>query len=238
MLDGSVLQEIIFGVLMVLAFVPAIVLHECAHGFVAYKLGDNTAKNAGRLTLNPIKHVDLWGTILIPGMLILGSVALGGAGFVFGYAKPVPYNPRNFKNPKSGDALVAAAGPISNLLMCLIGVLIAHVANIGVGLVAAGTLPISPYVMIYIWYFGVYFCSINLCLAFFNIIPIPPLDGSHLIIPFLSDGALRAYYSFQRYAMFVLLLLIIVIPYATGIDIIGWYLNLTAGNITNFLLGL
>ena len=234
-LSGSVIQEIIFAVLMVLAFIPAIVLHECAHGFAAYRLGDNTAKNAGRLTLNPVAHVDLWGTVIIPGLLILMSVTTG-AGMIFGYAKPVPYNPRNFKNIRQGEVIVGLAGPASNLLMCLIGAAIAHGADALVGVVAGAG--IDTYFLIYVWYFGAYFCMINLCLAFFNLIPIPPLDGSSIVAPLLTDNGLRIYYKVQRYAMFILLLLILVLPYCTGIDILGWYLNLTAGNIANLLLGL
>ena len=217
-------MTIILTVLKVLAFVPAIVLHECAHGFAAYKLGDTTAKDAGRLTLNPIAHVDLWGTIIIPALLILS-----GSGFFFGYAKPVPYNPLNFRNIRQGEVIVGLAGPASNLVMCLIGAAIAW----------GGTFLYSsaPDVAIYVWYFGAYFCTVNLCLAFFNLIPIPPLDGSSIIAPLLSDRALAVYYKVQQYGMFILLLFIIVIPYMfPQIDILGWYLDFTAGNISTLLL--
>ena len=217
-------MTIILTVLKVLAFVPAIVLHECAHGFAAYKLGDTTAKDAGRLTLNPIAHVDLWGTVIIPALLILS-----GSGFFFGYAKPVPYNPLNFRNIRQGEVIVGLAGPASNLVMCLIGAAIAW----------GGTFLYSsaPDVAIYVWYFGAYFCTVNLCLAFFNLIPIPPLDGSSIIAPLLSDRALAVYYKVQQYGMFILLLFIIVIPYMfPQIDILGWYLDFTAGNISTLLL--
>lgn len=233
-MSGSTLQDIIMAVIMVIAFVPAIVLHECAHGYVAYKLGDNTAKDAGRLTLNPVKHADLWGTVIIPALLILTSVVSGGGGMIFGYAKPVPNNPRNFKNARQGDVLVGIAGPVSNLIMALIGAAIAH--GVGWLLLSPVAASIPSSVIAYVWYFGAYFCMINLCLAFFNIIPLPPLDGSHLIIPFLSDTALVKYYQLQRYAMFILLLLILVIPRVIGFDILGWYLGLTAGNLFNLLV--
>ncbi len=215
--------EIILGLVKVLAFVPAIVIHECAHGFAAYKLGDPTAKNGGRLTLNPIKHVDLFGTVIIPGLLILS-----GAGFVFGYAKPVPYNPSYFKNIRSGEVIVGLAGPASNIVMSVLGAGIAWLA------VIAGQ---GDLVTLCIWYFGVYFCSVNLCLAFFNLLPIPPLDGSSIIAPLLSDKALAGYYRVQQYGMFILLVLIIGIPYLfPQFDVLSWYLQATAGNLSSLML--
>ena len=215
--------DIVLGVIKVLAFVPAIVLHECAHGLAAYKLGDPTAKNGGRLTLNPLAHVDPFGTVIIPGLLILS-----GAGFVFGYAKPVPYNPAYFKDIRKGEVIVGLAGPASNILMSLIGAGIAW-ASLFLGGADIATLCV--------WYFGVYFCSVNLCLAFFNLLPIPPLDGSSIIAPLLSDSALRTYYKVQHYGMFILLVLVIGIPYFfPNLDILSWYLQLTAGNISSLLL--
>ena len=104
-------QYLAYIVCSVLSFVPAIVFHEVAHGFAAYKLGDPTAKRAGRLSLNPLKHVDPFGTVILP----LCMLAMNGP--VFGYAKPVPYNPSYFKNPKTGDVIVGLAGPAANLVM-------------------------------------------------------------------------------------------------------------------------
>lgn len=228
-LGADIVDKLIIVVIMILAFVPAIVLHECAHGFAAYKLGDPTAKQAGRLTLNPIAHVDPVGTILLPGLLLLASV-MGVGGFLFGYAKPVPYNPRYFKNIRQGEVIVGLAGPASNLVMSLIGALIARLAMTFLWTSV-------PQVALYVWYFGVYFCQINLCLAFFNLIPIPPLDGSSIIAPLLSNKALEKYYQVQQYAMFFLLLIIFVLPYVLHVDIIGWYLDVTAGNIAQLLLG-
>lgn len=224
----DIIQDLIFVVLMVVAFVPAIVLHECAHGYAAYKLGDPTAKNAGRLTLNPLAHVDPFGTVVLPGFLILSSVFLGGGGFFFGYAKPVPYNPNYFKDIRKGEVIVGFAGPAANIVMSIIGAGLAWAGNF---LFVA-----APEVGLYVWYFGMYFCRVNLCLAFFNMIPLPPLDGSSIISLFLSDKAMRTYYQVQQYSMFILLLLIIVIPYMTGIDIIGIYLNWTAGNLAALML--
>lgn len=228
-LGADIVEKLIIVVIMILAFVPAIVLHECAHGYAAYKLGDPTAKQAGRLTLNPIAHVDPVGTVLLPGLLLLASV-MGVGGFLFGYAKPVPYNPRYFKNIRQGEVIVGLAGPASNLVMSLIGAAIAHLAMTFLWVSV-------PQAALYVWYFGVYFCQINLCLAFFNLIPIPPLDGSSIIAPLLSNKALDKYYQVQQYAMFFLLLIIFVLPYVLHVDIIGWYLDVTAGNIAQLLLG-
>ncbi len=225
---GSTVDTIITIALMIVAFVIAIVVHECAHGWAAYKLGDPTAKNAGRLTLNPVAHIDPFGTVILPGLLIALSALSGGLGFVFGYAKPVPYNPRYFKNIRTGEVIVGFAGPASNLVMAVVGAAIAWGANYLYLYV--------PDVALYLWYFGVYFCQINLALAFFNLIPLPPLDGSSIIAVFLSDKALRAYYKVQQYSMFILLLLIMAVPYFLHIDIIGIYLNATAGNLAMLLL--
>lgn len=222
-MTGDMTITIILGVLKVLAFVPAIVIHECAHGFAAAKLGDPTARNAGRLSLNPLRHVDPFGTVLLPGLLILS-----GAGFVFGYAKPVPYNPRYFKDVRKGEVIVGLAGPASNLLMSLAGAAIAWGSMQLFGL--------SQELALYTWYFGCYFCSVNLCLAFFNLLPIPPLDGSSIVAPLLSDRALEVYYQVQRYGMFILMLFVFLPYFIPQLDVLGIYLQATAGNLANLML--
>lgn len=222
-MTGDMTITIILGVLKVLAFVPAIVIHECAHGFAAAKLGDPTARNAGRLSLNPLRHVDPFGTVLLPGLLILS-----GAGFVFGYAKPVPYNPRHFKDVRKGEVIVGLAGPASNLLMSLAGAAIAWGSLQLFGL--------SQELALYTWYFGCYFCSVNLCLAFFNLLPIPPLDGSSIVAPLLSDRALEVYYQVQRYGMFILMLFVFLPYFIPQLDVLGIYLQATAGNLANLML--
>lgn len=227
-MSSELMQNIILIAIMVVAFVPAIVLHECAHGYAAYKLGDPTAKNAGRLTLNPIAHVDPFGTVALPALLIAMSMLSGGLGLMFGYAKPVPYDPRYFKDIRKGELIVGLAGPASNLVMACIGAAIAWGSSY--------LYPYAPDVAVYVWYFGVYFCQVNLCLAFFNLIPLPPLDGSSIIAVFLTDNGLRMYYKVQQYSMFILLLLILVVPYFLNIDIIGIYLNATAGNLASLML--
>ena len=161
---------LVIGVLIL-----SIVIHEVSHGFMANWLGDPTARLAGRLTLNPISHIDPIGSLALPIFL----VALGSP-FLIGYAKPVPYNPYNLRNQKWGEALVAFAGPGVNLLIALIFGIITHIATAG-GASDAFT-ALSQHIV-----------YINVLLAFFNLIPIPPADGSKVIIPFLPYRAGMAY---------------------------------------------
>ena len=200
----SLFENPAYFLLMIPAVLIALVVHEVSHGYAAYLCGDNTAKAYGRLTLNPLKHLDPFGAIM---MMLTG----------FGYAKPVPYNPNNFSDVRKGEVIVGLVGPVSNLAMALVGAGIAWLGNY--------LYLVIPELAIYVWYFGVYFCQVNLCLAFFNLIPLPPLDGSVIIAPLLSDNALRTYYKVQQYSMFILLLLVLVLPYFTNVDIIGMYLN-------------
>lgn len=186
----TLIQRIIVWILPV---VFAITVHEVAHGWVAKKKGDNTASMLGRLTLNPIKHIDLLGTIIIPGLLLISFT-----GFIFGWAKPVPVNPRNFKNPKKDMAFVAIAGPVSNLLMAIGWAL---VARIGVNIDAeVVSLPMI--------YSGIAGISINLVLALINLIPIPPLDGSRVLSAFLPDKWSFKYNRLERFGFIFLLLLL------------------------------
>lgn len=161
------------------ALILSIVAHEAAHGYVANWLGDPTARLAGRLTLNPLKHIDLWGSIIIPGLLYLS-----GSGILFGWAKPVPYNPYNLKNQRWGEALVAGAGPATNLLIAIAFGLLIRFAGLDLGVplfLLAGAI-----------------VRINIVLTFFNLIPIPPLDGSKVLVAFLP---IRAQMRFQELAM-------------------------------------
>jgi Zn-dependent protease len=148
----------------------AIILHEVAHGLIAFKLGDPTAKMMGRLTLNPIPHIDIFGTILMPILLFI----LTNGQFVFGYAKPVPINPYNFKNPKRDMAISAAAGPVINLLLAVVSFLLLKYALLPAYTLMPADLVgkvFKPLVMMF-----TASISINVILAVFNMIPIPPLD--------------------------------------------------------------
>ena len=161
-------------------------IHELAHGWVAYKLGDKTAKSEGRLTFNPIKHIDPIGMIMI---LLFG----------FGFAKPVPVSMRNLKNPKRDMALVAIAGPAANIILAYISAFMYYLAIFVLKGSAAGAL-ISLF-----FYYSAY---INIALAAFNLIPLPPLDGSKVLAAFLPNKAYYKYMMFERYAMIALLVLI------------------------------
>ena len=167
-----------------LVIVPSAIIHEYAHGWVADMLGDPTARYAGRLTVNPIPHIDLWGTILMPITL---SILTGGK-FLFAYAKPVPYNPYNLKNQKWGPAMVAIAGPAANLLLA-----IAFAAVIRV-------LPVSNFTSIL-----AIIVYANIMLMVFNLVPIPPLDGSKILYALLPDSAQNIRHFLDRYGFVILL---------------------------------
>lgn len=177
----------------ILPVIFAITVHEVAHGWVAKKKGDNTAYMLGRLTLNPFKHIDLIGTIVIPGLLIIT-----GTGFIFGWAKPVPVNTRNFKNPKNDMALVALAGPVSNLLMATAWALIIRFSMLTD--VEAISTPLV--------HMGMAGISINLVLALLNMLPIPPLDGSRIITRFLPNKLAWQYNKLEKYGFIVLIALL------------------------------
>ena len=158
-------------------------------------LGDKTALMLGRLTLNPAKHIDLIGTVVVPLLLLYWG------GFIFGWAKPVPINPRNFKNPKRGLALVAVAGPLANFLMAL--------GWSGILKVSLSFLSVYPMVarpLVLMGYAGI---LINIVLMILNLIPIPPLDGSRIVAAFLPRKMLYYYAQLERYGFFILLLLIV-----------------------------
>lgn len=217
----------------VLSFIPAIVLHEVAHGFAAYRLGDPTAKSKGRLSLNPLKHIDPFGTVILPGLLML----MGGP--VFGYAKPVPYNPAYFKNPRKGDVIVGLSGPSANLLMAVVGAIVAWLLYpLAAGMAFDGMLGTMFYYFYYLYLplFGL----INLFLMFFNLLPIPPLDGSSIFAILIPEKYLRSYYKVQRYALPIFFIVVFGIPYLfsmMGISFnpIGWYLDVTANNLAGLL---
>ena len=192
-LDWSVLTNLLLSV------VPALIcitLHELAHGYVAYRLGDDTAKRAGRLTLNPLRHIDIMGLL----MMIV---------FKFGWAKPVPVNMWKFKNPKKGMAITAAAGPIANLLIALVflflyGFLFALLHRPGRSL---NWLLEMLYITAYL----------SVALAIFNIIPIPPLDGSKVLFSCISDRSYTKLMYYERYGMIILLVLVLLLS-RTSLD--------------------
>lgn len=212
----SLIQRIIVWVIPVIF---AITVHETAHGWVAKKYGDNTAKMLGRLTLNPLKHIDPVGTILLPGILLLT-----GTGFIFGWAKPVPVDARNFKNPRQDMAIVALAGPVSNLLMAVGWALIARV-----GVMINVDFMTQPMI-----YWGIAGISINLVLALINLIPIPPLDGSRVVSGILPNRWAWQYNKLERYGFLILLLML----FTGTLNVILGYPMFLAQNMFFSLAGL
>jgi len=175
------------------------VAHEYAHGWVALKQGDETALRAGRLTWNPVPHIDLWMTVLLPAFLLYvshGAMAFGGA-------KPVPVDPRNFRDYRRGDILVSLAGVATNFLIALL----AAIVFVLIGLLGQG-LPSAAGVLGIFQRMAVYGVSLNLLLAAFNLIPIPPLDGSHVVAQLLPPAWAAPYRRFGRFGLIVLILLI------------------------------
>jgi Zn-dependent protease len=204
------------GIFIAVVFIYSVVIHEISHGAIANALGDNTAKNLGRLTLNPLKHLDMFGSILLPLFLIIIR-----SPFVFGYAKPVPYNPLNLRDQKYGPAKVAFAGPAANLALAVLFGLVLRFLPASLGVSALPNL------------LG-FVVQINLLLAVFNLMPIPPLDGHWLLLTFLPSR-FAAFKSFlMRYGLIVFVAFIFFIfpliysylIYPLFRVIVGWLLRI------------
>ena len=181
---------IMLTILSIIILIFSVIIHEISHGFMADYLGDPTARLQGRLTLNPLKHIDPVGSIIVP---IITSMA----GFTFGWAKPVNYNPYNLKDRRKGEFLIAIAGPLSNLGLALVfGILIR--------VFMTGATAVTPFVE-----FASYIVIINIVLAVFNLVPIPPLDGSKLLLAFLPNQYGRARQMFEMYGPIFALIFII-----------------------------
>jgi Zn-dependent protease len=178
-------QKLIFFAVLI----PSVILHEISHGWVALMFGDDTAKRAGRLTLNPIAHIDPFGTILLPAILLLSGAA------AFGYAKPVPVNPRNLRNPRNQSVVVSLAGPVVNVALSLA----AAFALRGIGVFGDD--------LLHQVVFGIGY--INVVLAAFNLIPLPPLDGSAVVERVLPRAWWPQYMRFRQYSFGILLLLVL-----------------------------
>ena len=177
--------------------IPSITSHEAAHGFVADRLGDSTARSLGRLTLNPIPHIDPVFTILVPALLLLT-----GSSFLFGGAKPVPVNVSRLGHPQRDWAIVGAAGPLTNLVLAALMSLVVSILVNGLGVQGDSAL-------VEVLAVGVYF---NVLLCVFNLLPIPPLDGSRVVQLFLSGKTLAAYHRLEQYGLLIIIALIFFFP--------------------------
>jgi Zn-dependent protease len=195
-------------------FLFSIVIHEVSHGVVAEWLGDPTARHAGRLTLNPVKHIDPIGSVILP--LVMAIPALfGGTPIIFGWAKPVPYNPDNLKDPKIDGAKIALAGPVSNLLIAfLFGLVLQNAPGLG----------------IYAVFFSI-IIYINILLAVFNLLPVPPLDGSKVLFAILpsTEGVYRFMRSLEQYGFLILIVLLFTGGITFIYPLIGWLYRLFVG---------
>lgn len=188
-------MQAIDGIFYIVVLIMSVVVHEFAHGYTAYLLGDNTARLSGRLTLNPLKHLDLFGSVILPLLLYFST----HGSFLIGWAKPVPYNPTNLRDQKKGTLLVAIAGILANLIVALIfGLMIRFAPYI------INESFLSPFYKI-----STIIVLLNLVLVFFNLIPIPPLDGSKVLFSFLPYKYKYLENFLEKWGMFVLLFFII-----------------------------
>jgi Zn-dependent protease len=211
----------------VLPAILAITLHEAAHGLVAWRFGDPTAQQQGRVTLNPLKHIDPFGTIVLPGLLLLLRVP-----FIFGYARPVPVNFAALRNPRRDMIWVAAAGPATNILMALAAGLLAHL----VGFLPAAAAQWSVLNLEHA-------ITINVVLAVFNMIPLPPLDGGRVAVGLLPRSLAVPLARLEPYGMTILLGLLFILPLIgtqLGLDlnIVGWLLTRPVGVVIDVILQL
>lgn len=184
-------------------------MHEVAHGYAALWLGDRTAQYAGRLSLNPIKHLDFLGSFLIP-------LLLSFSGVIFGWAKPVPYNPYNLRNRRWGELIVAIAGPVSNIILALI-------FGVFIRLITADSAQVTSLV-----YVASLIVHTNIVLAIFNLIPVPPLDGSKILFSLLPSKYDQVRYTLERFG-FVLIILFIIFLWKLFVPLIGIIFKLITG---------
>ncbi len=197
--------------LAVIPIVLAITLHEAAHGYAALALGDTTARDAGRLSLNPLKHIDRVGTIILPGFLLISQLLMPPHKifFMFGWAKPVPVGAWKFRDPRRGMAVVATAGPLMNFFLAWLAALVIPMADAPSGMQAI------------VQQFLIYFMLSNLVLGLFNLLPIPPLDGGRIAVGLLPLGLARIWARLEKAGILIVLLVVFILPRLIGVDPLG-----------------
>lgn len=221
------MNKLLYLVVSVLVLAVSISVHETAHAAAAYFLGDHTASSRNRISLNPLDHIDPFGTIVLPLLMVLAG------GPIFAFAKPVPVSLYNLKNPKRDEVLISLAGPLSNILLA---VLATGLYALYLKIAVASTLSYNYEAVSMVMYVFGTFLSVNLSLAFFNLIPLPPLDGSSILVPFLTGNALRRYYQIQQYSMPILIMVLWILPSVLHIDLIGMYFNVTLDPVYTLLV--
>lgn len=195
-------------IFQIIVLVASAIVHEYMHGWMAYRLGDSTAKDAGRLSFNPLVHLEFFGSFFLPLVMVITNMP-----FVFGWAKPVPYNPYNLNDKKYGDAKVALAGPLGNLVIALFFGLFLRFSPV-VNITFTGLISLIVY--------------INLVLMIFNLVPLPPLDGSKILAAFLPDNIKAKYLNMERFG-FILVILFVMLAGDTIIPVVETLFKLIVG---------
>jgi Zn-dependent protease len=222
-LSPEITQFLLTALIVAPGIILAITLHEASHGYVAWKLGDDTAYQLGRVTFNPLRHIDPMGTIILPAILVFTT------GFMFGYAKPVPVDYRRLRQPRRDMVLVAAAGPASNLLIALAAALALHLIP--------DTATMTTAVLSQMLGYCIFF---NVIIGVFNMIPLPPLDGGRVAVGLLPNPLAYRLARLERYGMIILLIALIGLPLIgqqLGVDlnVVGWILRPIVDSVSGLI---